>query len=1309
MTSPVSSRFDIAVVGMACRLPGADGPDALWALLRDGVNAVDVRPPGRIGGRPAGRGGYLRTDRDTAAEYGAYAVYGFEPEFFGISPREARRTDPQQRLTLELAWESLEDAGIVPASLRGTPTGVFLAAGNGEWSAVLRNAGTEPDVHAYTGSQRGMAAGRLSHTLGFTGPSLSVDTGQSSSLAAVHLACESLRAGHAGVVLAGGVSLLLDDDADRAVAGTGALSPTGRSAVFDAAADGFVRGEGGGLVVLKPLAAALADGDRVYCVLRGSALNHDGGDSALTVPDAAAQRALLAEAHRAAGVEPGDVGYVELHGTGTRAGDPVEAAALGAVFGSASRATPLPVGSVKTNIGHLEGAAGIAGLLKAALAVHHGELPASLHFTSAHPDIPLEDWNLRVPTARESWTGSGPRVAGVSSFGMGGANCHVVLGQAPVVVPASTPSREVVWPISARTPAALHAQVAALLSYVADPADVAHTLALGRTHFPSRCAVVGTTREELLRALESLSAMADPSGTVLGGDGAAALAADRFVKGLAVDWSAVNPEGRRIALPTYRFQRRLLGPEDAAESEPDRSLPAASASVSEEFSTLLNLVRQETAEVLELDSAESVPANETFSALGADSMMVMELTDRLQDALSRPLPSSLVFDHPTPGQVARYLAAGPSGDAVVSDTRATPNPPPRTQTGHDPIAIVGIGCRYPGGIRSAEDLWAAAVGERDVLGDLPTDRNWNVDGPGLAGRQGGFLADAADFDAGFFGISPREAQAMDPQQRLLLEVGWEAIEHAGLDPLSLRATPTGVFVGVIPQQYDSLVQSSAENLDGYVYTGSTPSVLAGRLAYVLGLEGPALAVDTACSASLTALHLACRSLRSGEVSMALAGGVTVMSTPWMFTDFTAQGALSPNGRSKAFADAADGTGWSEGVGIVVLERLSDARRNGHRVLAMVRGSALNEDGASNGLTAPSGTAQVRMVHAALADAGLPLAHVDAVEAHGPGTRLGDPIEANALLGTYGAAREPGLPLWLGSIKSNIGHTQAAAGVAGVIKMVMAMQHRTLPRTLHVDRPTTRVDWSGGGVRVLTQTRPWPSTGRPPRAAVSAFGAGGTNAHVVLEGAESAFDDVAMAASAPDALRAFPMTAKTPEALADQAERLRTFLLAESHTPLADVAWTLSRRTSSSTGPSPSAETEPSSSTPSRKSRRAVAIVTATSTSPRRSLVTAQCSSSPARDRSGLAWRMAFWAMTRCSRQPPRSARPRSRASTTGPSSTCCRRRQMRRRSTAWTWCSRCCSPRWSRSRRCGVRVGSVRPPSSAIRRVRSPPRTSRAR
>jgi acyl transferase domain-containing protein len=1485
----------VAIVGMACRFPGAADPRAYWELLRTGGDAVTPMPPERWDAAAV----------PDVARFGGFLdeVDRFDPEFFGISPREATAMDPQQRLVLELSWEALESAGVVPAGLHDTRTGVFVGVMWDDYATISRRHGPAVRTsYSTTALHRSVVANRVSYVLELRGPSLTVDTGQSSSLTAIHLAAESLRTGESTVALAGGVNLLLAPETYATLASFGALSPDGRCFTFDARANGFVRGEGGGVVVLKTLDRALADGDRIHAVIRGSALNNDGGGAGLVVPSAEAQEELLRQAYRSAGVAADEVQYVELHGTGTPVGDPVEAAALGAALGRGRPAqAPLLVGSAKTNIGHLEAAAGMAGLLKVVLSIAHRQLPPSLHFSAPNPRIPLDELRLRVQTTLGPWPRADvPLLAGVSSFGMGGTNCHVVVSEPPAS-PAGTTAHAPSaagsprpWTLSAHTEAGLRAVAERLHAFVsagpeADLDDIGFSLATTRTTFAHRAVVVGAGRDELLDGLRTLAAE-EPSAAVVSGeartgpvgvavvfsgqgsqwagmarplyaesavfaraldevcahldpmldtplrevmfaeadtapaglldrtaytqaalfaydvalyrlveslgvrpdyllghsigelsaahlagvftlpdacrlvaargrlmqalpaagamvavragerevrpflagheeeatlaavngpasvvvsgaervvtgvagqlraaghettalrvshafhsplmrgmvddfrdvartvayhpptipvvsnvtgdiggpelfrdadywadhvlrpvrfhDGIARLAEQGFttyleigphpvlsgaigetvdavavrdpgtgepvrrravvagtsrrgdgdlrralaglavlhVNGVDVDWGAAFPErANRVELPTYPFQRQRYWldtttvPPARRESRPPRSTA--------------HLVRVHTAAVLGHARPETLDMARTFKQLGMDSSTAVELRNRLAEATGLDLPTTLVYDHPTPAAVAEMMHAALPGAAEPG-----PEAPPTDAPDPDePIAIVAMSCRFPGGVRSPEELWQLVVDERDAVSPFPTDRGWNVDelydpDPAQPGksyvREGGFLLDAADFDAEFFGISPREALAMDPQQRLLLETAWEAFERAGIGIDSLRGSATGVFVGATAQDYGPRLHEGGADVDGHILTGATTSVASGRLAYVFGLQGPALTVDTACSASLVAVHLACQALRRNECSAALAAGATVMATPGMFVELSRQQGLARDARCKAFSANADGTSFAEGVAVVLLERLSDARRNGHQVLGVLRGTAVNQDGASNGLTAPNGLAQQRVIRQALAAARLSPDEVDAVEAHGTGTSLGDPVEAHALLATYGQGRSPEHPLWLGSIKSNIGHTQAAAGLAGLIKMVMAVQHEMLPRTLHVTVPSPRIDWSSGAVSLLTEPAPWPAVQRPRRTAVSSFGISGTNAHVIIEQAPAPAEPPATVhptVALATRLDRMPMvlSANTAGALRAKASGLRARLGADPSPGLADVGATLATTT-----------------------------------------------------------------------------------------------------------------------------------------------------
>ncbi|WSZ55099.1 type I polyketide synthase [Streptomyces canus] len=612
----------------------------------------------------------------------------------------------------------------------------------------------------------------------------------------------------------------------------------------------------------------------------------------------------------------------------------------------------------------------------------------------------------------------------------------------------------------------------------------------------------------------------------------------------------------RALVRTPSAHRGAAGGPAGGSSELARRLAGLSAA--EQRRVLLDLVRGRVAQVLGHSDPAAIGDDRAFQELGFDSLTAVELRNQLASDSGLRLPAALVFDHPTPAAITDLLAAELAGAQQASATVTTVS----SSAEDDPIAIVGMACRLPGGAASPKDLWRLVSDGVDAVSGFPTDRGWDLDriyhpDPDHAGtsyaREGGFVSGIDRFDAELFGISPREALAMDPQQRVLLETVWESLERAGINPRSLRGSQTGVFVGVSGQDH-ATVLARVPGFEGQLLAGSANSIASGRIAYHLGLTGPAVTLDTACSSSLVALHLAAQALRSGECSLAVAGGALLMSTPALFVEFSRQRGLSPDGRCKAYSASADGTGWSEGVGILLVERLSDARRNGHQVLAVVRGSAINQDGASNGLMAPNGPSQQRVIRQALADAGLAASEVDVVEGHGTGTRLGDPIEAEALLATYGQDRPDDQPLLLGSIKSNIGHTQHAAGVAGLIKMVMAMREGIVPRTLHVDEPSPHIDWTSGAVELIREQQPWPVTDHPRRAGVSSFGVSGTNAHVIIEAAPETEAETSETGVTPPVVP-WVVSARNEDALRDQLAQLREFTDTSDASPV-DVGWSL---------------------------------------------------------------------------------------------------------------------------------------------------------
>ncbi|MFD0723275.1 SDR family NAD(P)-dependent oxidoreductase [Streptomyces globosus] len=1185
--APAADRR-IAIVGVSGRYPLAEDLDTFWDNLRTGRDCVrqvpadrwDHRAPATADGRPVSRwGGFLD------------GIDEFDPRFFQMSLREAELTDPQERLFLQASWHAVEDAGYTRARLRGSRVGVYVGVMYGHYQLF-------EDAQGLAGGM-GYAsiANRVSYFFDFQGPSLAVDTMCSSSLTAIHLACEALAAGQADYALAGGVNLAPHPRKYRQLAAGGFTGESGRCRSFAADGDGMVPGEGVGAVLLKPLAAAERDGDRILGVILGSSVNHGGKTGGFAVPSPGAQGEVITRALSTAGVPADGISYVEAHGTGTRLGDPAEIAGLVRAFGGLP-AGSVALGSVKSNLGHLESAAGIAALTKVLLQMKARELAPSLHADALNPAVDWDAVPFRVQRERAPWKSAGPLRAGVSAFGAGGSNAHLVVEEYRTPEPRpDTPAGPVVLPFSARDAEGLRRVVAGMRTWLgaqgggADPRDIAaaagvpvtavdepldelgldpatmvrligpgdavaagtvhggttlrelagrvaggagvdlhrlaRTLQTGREAMAHRFAVVARSAAELAEALDAFLAgrPAGHTGVAAAEPGApsAPSAADphdtarRWAAGEAVDWEAGHTAPVPVlSLPGYPFARTRCWIDAVAPAAPAAgaapAAPAApgSADAAARGARARDAVLALLGTVTGYDPADLDPA-QSFHDHGLDSLGLLRLADEASTAFGVPVGPDQLLATPTPAALASWLEEQhPDAVAPLPAGPAAQDVPGRD----DPVVIVGMAGTLPGG-RNLDEFWAALQKGGDLFSEVPADR-WDTGAhhgdPALHPdrtriTRGGFIPDIDRFDPLFFGISPREARWMDPRQRLLLRTVWSALEDAGIDPARLAGSNTGLFVGAGPSEYAELVQRSGTATDAYSSTGLTPSMLANRISYHLDLRGPSEPVDTACSSSLVALHRAAEALRLGHCDTVIAGGVSLMLSPVTFASLERAGMLSPDGVGRAFDKDARGYVRGEGVGAVVLKRLSRALADGNPVLAVLRGTAVNHGGRSNSLTAPNPRAQAEVIVKAHREAGVDPATIGYIETHGTGTVIGDPAETNGLRQAFAELyRDWGHPApaaphcALGALKNTIGHLEPAAGIAAVLRVLLSLRHGRITGDPHGPELNPHLGLEGTACEIAVGARDWKpaAPGVPRRAGVSSFGYGGVNAHVVLE-------------------------------------------------------------------------------------------------------------------------------------------------------------------------------------------------------------------
>ena len=1142
------STKDVAVIGMSCVFPGAPDVASFWQNLVTGVDAISEIPASRWSwqeyyGDPVLPG-------KTNIKWGGFidGIAEFDANFFNISPREAELTDPQQRILLQQVWTAIEDAGYAIADFAKLTTGLFVGVFSSDYAELIQKANVS-DAYTTTGLSRSILANRVSYLLNFHGPSEAIDTACSSSLVAVHHAVRALQNGDCEVAIVAGVNALLTPTSYLSASRAGMLSLEGRCKTFDSSADGYVRGEGVGVIVLKPLANAIAAGDIISGVIKGTAVNHGGHVSSLTVPNPNAQADVIVAACKRANISADSIAYIETHGTGTSLGDPIEINGLKKAFAAlgATDVEYCALGAIKTHIGHLESAAGIAGMIKTLLAMRYRYLPANLHLAELNPYIELADSPFYLLNKSHDWlrlidnnNNDVARRAGVSSFGFGGTNAHVILEEyvAPVAIKHELTRPQLIT-MSAKTQLALKQRILDLRYWLQEQitqpslSALAYTLNHGRDHFDFRCAVVVDTVDELLATLtDALNGVAPLNLAINHSDekpqpraafqtlfkqvqdelnpklpaqvyrDKLIALANFYVEGYEVEWSTIHvADLPRLRLPTYPFAKDYHWLAEAKNTFQLNSTVPVGAVVATNF---LDYLKSTIASLLKVNAA-NLDTTTNLTELGFDSISYKELAATLEREQNIKSTPAIFYTYKTIAELNEYFSASyqPQAKPVA----------PTDINRSEPIAIVGMYGRLP---QSADlqEFWQHLQAEHDLVSEVPLSRwDWRKyygdaksNNLKTNSKWGAFIENVDLFDASFFKISAREANLMDPQHRIFMEVVWKAIEDAGYDPLSFGKQPVGLFAGVEFSEYQTMIHASKNMFHGHVATGNSHALLANRISYFLNLRGPSEVVDTACSSSLVAVHRAVNAIRNGECESAVAGGVSLMLNPETFVITSQLGALSADGRCKTFAKSANGYVKGEGAVALFLKSLSKAEQDGDEVYGIIRASNVNHGGKAQSLTAPDASAQSELLVNTYQQSGIDPATVTYIEAHGTGTELGDPIEIEGLKNAFKtlipSATQPFCGL--GSVKTNIGHLEPASGVAGMVKVLLAMRHGQLPGILHLDEVNPYIDLQNSPFYLVKHSQSWQRLTAqngdeiPLRAGVSSFGFGGTNAHVVLE-------------------------------------------------------------------------------------------------------------------------------------------------------------------------------------------------------------------